>query len=40
MLGGLDGALFLSQDVALLGFVVLGGLLCGRRPIGVVDISF
>ena len=40
VLGRLDGALLLREDVALLGFVVLGGLLRGGRPIGVVDISF
>ena len=40
VLGGLDGSLLLREDVALLGFVVLRGLLCGGRPIGVVYISF
>jgi len=40
MLGSLDRVLFCGQDVALLGFVVLGGLLSGRRLVGVVDISF
>jgi hypothetical protein len=40
VLGGLHRALLGGQDVALLRFVVLGRLLGGRRPIGVVDISF
>ena len=40
VLGGFDGALLLGEDVALLGLVVLAGLLRSRRPVGVVDISF
>ena len=40
VLGGSRGSLFGGEDVALLGFVVLTGLLGGGGPVGVVDILF
>lgn len=40
MLGRGDRELLRGEDVALLGLVLLAGLLCGGRPVGVVGISF
>lgn len=40
VLGGGVRALLELEDVALLGLVLLGGLLRRGRPVGVVDISF
>ena len=40
VLGRRVRAVLLREDVALLGFVVLGRLLCSGRPVGVVYISF
>ena len=40
VLGRLDRVLLGGEHVALLGLVILRGLLCCGRPVGVVDISF
>ena len=40
VLGRRVGGVLFGEDVALLGFVILRGLLRSGRPVGVVDISF
>ncbi len=40
VLGGVDGVLFLFEDVALLSLVLFGGLLCCGREVNVAALFF